>query len=304
MASSRIDLSLPQLEAFVQVAASGSFRAAAAQIGVSQPALSRSIGAAERTLGARLFDRDTRHVAITAAGRELLPVAQRILRDFDSAFSELGEFMQGRSGRVTVASLPSVGAALVPQAMVALRRTLPAAGFTLIEAPAEALLAAVEEGRADLGLSVRPAPQQRLRYQPLLDDPMVLLCRADDPLAARASVPWSVFAQRPFIASALHSSIRTITDAVFVQKRMALRAALEYPSVTACGALVAAGLGITALPRLALGLMSMEGLTTVPLARPQASRAIGIVTRIGRTLPPVAHAFIATLLAQHGPARG
>ncbi len=288
MSSSRIDLSLPQLEAFVQVAASGSFRSAAAQIGISQPALSRAIGTAERTLGARLFDRDTRHVEITAVGRELLPVAQRILRDFDSALGELGEFMQGRSGRVTVAALPSVGAALVPAAMVALRRTHPAVEFTLIEAPAEELLVSVEEGRADLGLSVRPAAQQRLRYEHLLDDPMVLLCRADDPLAARGSVPWSVFAQRPFLASAPASSIRPITDAVLVQKRMVLRPALEYPSVTACGALVAAGLGITALPRLTLGLMSMKGLATVPLVRPQASRAIGIVTRIGRTLPPVA----------------
>ncbi|MBS0414510.1 MAG: LysR family transcriptional regulator [Proteobacteria bacterium] len=299
----RIDLSLRQLEAFAQVATSGSFRRAAAELGQAQPVISRLIGQAEQTLGVRLFDRDTRRVEITAAGRELLPIARRILRDFDGALSELGDFMQGRSGHVTVAALPSTGAALVPQAMVALQRTHPAVQFTLIEAPADALLAVVEEGRADLGLSVRPAPQQRLRYQPLLDDPLMLLCRADDPLAARASVPWSVFAQRPFIASALHSSIRPLTDAVFMQRRITPRPALEYPSVSACGALVAAGLGISALPRLTLGLMSMEGLAAVPLVRPQASRAIGIVTRIGRTLPPVAHAFMATLLAQHGSAR-
>jgi DNA-binding transcriptional LysR family regulator len=179
----RIDLSLRQLEAFVTVAVYGGFRRAAAALGLAQPVVSRLIGQAEQTLGTRLFDRDTRRVEITAAGRELLPVAQRILRDFDSALSELGEFMQGRSGRVTVAALPSVGAALVPAAVVALRCTHPAVEFTLIEAPAEALLAAVEEGRADLGLSVRPALHQRLRYQQLLDDPMVLLCRADDPLA-------------------------------------------------------------------------------------------------------------------------
>ena len=300
----RIDLSLRQLEAFAQVASSGSFRRAAAELGQAQPVISRLIGQAEQTLGVRLFDRDTRRVEITAAGRELLPIARRILRDFDGALSELGDFMQGRSGHVTVAALPSAGAALVPQAMVALRRTHPAVEFTLIEAPAEALLAAVEEGRADLGLSVPPAPQQRLRYQPLLDDPMVLLCRADDPLAARSQAPWSVFAQQPFIASAVHSSIRPLTDAVFMQKRITPRPGLEYPSVSACGALVAAGLGISALPRLTLGLMSMERLASVPLVRPQASRAIGIVTRIGRTLPPVAHAFMATLLAQHGAARG
>jgi DNA-binding transcriptional LysR family regulator len=99
----------------LQVATSGSFRRAAAALGQAQPVVSRLIGQAEQTLGTRLFDRDTRRVEITAAGRELLPVAQRILRDFDSALSELGEFMQGRSGRVTVAALPSAGAALVPQ---------------------------------------------------------------------------------------------------------------------------------------------------------------------------------------------
>ena len=85
----RIDLSLRQLEAFVQVATSGSFRQAALQLGQSQPALSSAIRRAEQTLGARLFDRDTRQVRITATGQELLPVARRILRDFDHALGDL-----------------------------------------------------------------------------------------------------------------------------------------------------------------------------------------------------------------------
>ena len=297
MASSRIDLSLQQLEAFVQVAACGSFRAAALEVGVSQPALSRTIRQAEQTLGARLFDRDTRHVSITPAGTELLPVAQRILRDFDSALSELGQFMQGHSGCVTVAALPSTGTALVPAAIAAFRQRYPQVEFALIEAPAEALLAAIDEGRADLGLSVRPAPDQRLQYRHLQDDPMVLLCRADDELAQRPSVSWSVFAQRPFLASQPRSSIRPITDAVFLQRRLSIRSAFEYASVSACGGMVAAGLGVTALPRLALELVNMQGLVALPLVRPQAGRSIGVVTRIGRSLSPVSRAFMATLLA-------
>ncbi|MCA0327713.1 MAG: LysR family transcriptional regulator [Proteobacteria bacterium] len=299
MATSRIDLSLQQLEAFVRIAALGSFRAAAAQIGVSQPALSRAIGQAERTLGARLFDRDTRRVQLSAAGRELLPIAQRILGEFDGAFSELGQFLQGRSGRVSVVALPSAGAALVPAAVAAFRQQHPEVEFTLLEAPAEALLALVEEGRVDLGLCVRPPPDQRLQYRHLRDDPMVLLCRADDALARRASVPWTVFGARPFIASQPSSSIRPLTDAVFMQKRLTIRPAFEFPSVSACGALVSAGLGVSALPRLALELVNMAGLAAVPLARPQASRPIGIVTRIGRSLPPVGRAFLDTLLALH-----
>ena len=292
----RIDLSVRQLEAFVQVATSGSFRQAALRLGQSQPALSSAIRRAEQTLGARLFDRDTRHVRITATGQELLPIARRILRDFDHALGDLGEFMAGRSGHVTMAALPSASVALLPRAVAAFSRAHPQVTFTLTEAPADALLAMVEEGRADFGLSVRPAPRQRLHYRHLHDDPFVLVCRKDDPLAARAAVPWSVFATRPVIVSAPQSSIRPITDAAFLHLRTPVRPVLEYPSVAACGALVAAGLGISALPVLALELVNMAELATVPLTRPSSvARPLGIVTRIGRSLPPVARAFMDSL---------
>ncbi|MBH1964702.1 MAG: LysR family transcriptional regulator [Comamonadaceae bacterium] len=292
----RENLTLQQLQAFVQIVATGSFRGAASQIGVSQPALSRTIRQAEHTLQARLFDRDTRNVEITPIGQELLPIAQRILREFDSSFGELGQFLQGRSGRVAIATLPSIGAALVPQAIAAFRGQQPQVEFSLMEAPADALLSSIDEGHADFGLTVRPAPDRKLRYRHMLNDPFVLLCRRDDPLANKESVPWSVFTTRPFIGSQKRSSIRPITDAALL--RLSVSPSLEYPSVSACGALVGAGLGITALPRMALDLVRMEKLVAIPLVRPQVHRSIGIVTRIGRTLPPVSHTFIETLVHQ------
>ena len=169
---------------------------------------------------------------------------------------------------------------------------------TLKEAPSDALLALVEEGRADFGISVRPAPRQRLQYRHLHDDPFVLVCRRDDPLATRKMLPWSVFTTRPCIVSAAQSSIRPVTDAVFLQLRAPVRTVLEFPSVAACGALVAAGIGITALPVLALQLLDMAELAAVSLQRPLMTRPIGIVTRIGRSLPPVTRAFIASLSVQ------
>ena len=293
----RIDLSLRQLEAFVTVAAHGSFRRAAAALGLAQPVVSRLIGQAEQTLGARLFDRDTRRVEITPAGRELLPLAQRLLRDFDDTLGDFGAFMAGRSGRVSMVVLPSVSVAWVPRAMAAFARTHPQVNIALAEAPADTLLALLEAGRADFGISVRPAPQQRLHYRHLQDDPFVLVCRRDDPLAARAAVPWSVFGTRDCIMSAAHSSIRQMTDAVVLRQRTPPSPVLEYPSVAAAGALVAAGLGITALPVLALQLVDMRELVAVPLVRPAMARPIGIVTRIGRSLSPATQAFMASLQA-------
>ena len=284
-------LTLLQLQAFVRIAAAGSFRGAALQMEVSQPALSRAIRQAEQALGARLFDRDTRNLQVTAVGRELLPIAQRVLREFDASFGELGQFLQGRTGTVTVVTLPSIGASLLAHAVASFSALQPQVEFKLMEAPAEHLLTVVDEGQADFGLSVKPAPDRRLRYRPLQDDPFVLLCREHDALAARTSVPWSVFATRPFIGSQPRSSIRHITDAVFLQRRMSVRAALEYPSVSAGASLVLAGAGITALPRLALSLVNMQGLCAIPLVRPHTLRSIGVVNRIGRSLTPAAAMF-------------
>ncbi len=288
----RLDLSLRQLEAFVKIAESKSFRQAAVVLGQSQPALSRLIQQAEQAIGARLFDRDTRQVVITATGLELLPIAERILRDFDDALGDLGEFMAGRRGHVSVATLPSAGVALLAPAIAGFSAAYPHVRFVLKELPAEDLLDYVEHGGADIGVGVRPAPMRRLHYRPVYEDPFVLLCRSDNPLAARAAVPWAVCGQQPCIVSAPHSSIRALTDAAFMRLRNPVRPVLEYPGLAIGGALVRAGLGITPVPRMALRLLDMDGLAAVPLQRPAIMRSIGVVTRIGRSLAPVTRVFM------------
>jgi len=297
----RVKLTLQQLEAFEKVASLSSFRAAAQALFVAQPALSRTVRIAEDLLGTRLFDRDTRHVALTPAGRELLPIARRILHEFDSAFSELSQFVDGRRGHVSIASLPSVGVALLPQALAALVCELPDVGFTLEEATAEPLLKLVEQGRADFGITVEPRADARLRYTHLLDDRFVLLCRRDDPLAGRKSVPWSVFGTRAYIGSSSQGSVAPIANAVLSRLGIEVRQRLQYPSVAAAGAMVAAGMGITALPRLATALVSSPEVVAVPLNRPAVSRRIGIVTSAARSLSPAAAGVVRSLVEQMGP---
>lgn len=294
----RVNLTLQQLEAFEKVASSGSFRAAAQALFVSQPALSRTVRLAEEVLGARLFDRDTRHVELTPSGRELLPIARRILTEFDSAFSELSQFLDGRSGHVTIAALPSIGVAVLPRTIAALRGQLPDVGFSMEEAPAEPLLKLVEQGHADFGITVEPRAGARLRYTHLFEDPFVLVCRRDDPLARLKRVSWQVFASRPFISSSSLASIGPILDAVFLRQGIEATPAFRYSSVAACGAMVAEGLGIAALPRLALQLVASGKLAVVPLQRPAVSRRIGIVTRTGRSLSPAAASTVRHLVTE------
>src|SRR3954468_16094988 len=294
----RISLTHRQISAFLKLARSGSFSAAAKQLGVSQPALSRTVQQMEAAIGQRLFDRTTRSVILTPTGRELKPIAERLEIEFDSAFGELSRFVEGRRGRIAVAALPSIAAVVLPPAIARLRETHPGVEVTVLDGLSGSVLDAVALGQADIGLTIRPNPRATLSYRPLLSDEFGLVCRCDDELAGDGPLPWSVFESRPFVAMAPESSVRQMTDAAFLQAGLAVPPLYGCAFLGTAAHLVAAGLGVTALPRLTLPLLGSLSLQWRRLERPVMQRKIGIVTPVGRTLPPAALEFLSALKRQ------
>ncbi|PZP41011.1 MAG: LysR family transcriptional regulator [Azospirillum brasilense] len=295
----RINPSLQQLSAFLRLARAGSFSEAARQSGVSQPALSRMVQQMEEAIGARLFDRTTRSVALTPAGQDLLPIAARLVAEFDRSFSELARFIEGRRGRVAVAALPSVAAVLLPPAIARYRQEHAEVEVAVLDGLSGSVLDAVTEGRADIGLTIRPGPQTVLSYRPLVSDEFGLVCRPDEALAGEDSpLPWSVFEGRPFVAMAPGSSVRQMTDAAFLQAGLAIPPLYGCAFLGTTGHLVASGLGITALPRLTMPLLGRIDLVWRRLERPVMRRQIGVVTQPRRSLAPAAQAFLAVLEEQ------
>jgi DNA-binding transcriptional LysR family regulator len=294
----RIRLTPHQLAAFLDLARAGSFSLAARERGVSQSALTRIIQHMEAMIGRTLFDRTTRSVELTPTGRELLPIAERIVAEFDDDLSELARFVEGRRGTVVVAALPSIAAVLLPPAIARLQAQAPEVEVSILDGLSGSVIEAVEKGRADFGLTIQPSDQTALTWQPLVADPFGLVCRHDDPLAGKGPLPWSVLVERPFIAMAPESSVRQMTDAAL------RRAALSIPQLYGCaflgttGHLVASGLGVTALPRLTLPLLGSGDLAWRPLENPIVERRIGLVTPIGRTLSPAAKALAEQLQVQ------
>lgn len=193
----RVNVTPRQLLCFLRVAEVGSFSAAAHLLAVSQPALSRTVRQVEEAVGARLFDRDTRNVALTPAGAELRPIAKRLVAEFGGAFGELARFVEGRRGRIVVAALPSVAAVLLPPAIARYREGHPEVELAILDGLSGSVLDAVAEGRADVGLTIRPSPRATLAYEPLLSDEFGPVCRPDDELAGDGPLPWSVFQTRP-----------------------------------------------------------------------------------------------------------
>ncbi|MBN9412260.1 MAG: LysR family transcriptional regulator [Burkholderiales bacterium] len=291
-------LTLNELEVFLQIAETRSFRQAAERMHVSQPALSRTLQSAEWKLSARLFDRNTRRVELSSAGQELLPIATRVLSEFRGSLSDLSEFIAGRRGRVAVASLPSAAAALLPSAIALFGKTHPQVMIDLQPFPAEKVQDLVRDGHVDLALSIRPADERELSYEPLIRDEFVLICPADHALAASRSAGWAEFARHPYITSGTVTSVRHIADRVLKDSGMAITPRYESSNLAVLGAMVTAGLGISAIPRLALRLIDSTHLAVVPLRKPAVHRELGLLSRRSRSLPAAATRFMDVLRAQ------
>jgi DNA-binding transcriptional LysR family regulator len=292
----RMKVSISGLRAFLKVTELGSFTGAAAALGVTQPSLSRSIRATEDALGVRLFDRHTRSLELTPAGAEFRKVAGRIAAEMDDGLAEFASFLKCRSGRVTIATVPSVVMSLLPRAMRTFLRRHPDVAVEIRDGPQEPTIDDVRRGKADFAIAMRPQVDEGLTFQPIFEDEFRFVCAADGPVPAGPTVEWSIFRTVPFIALSRGSSIRSTTDEVFRSLRIDVVPHLEsgYPE-TVLG-LVSAGLGMTALPRLTVPAHRMPGLLALPIGTPTASRSMGIVRLHGRTLSPAAERFVDLLL--------
>ncbi|OZI30669.1 hypothetical protein CAL29_21990 [Bordetella genomosp. 10] len=284
-------LTLKELEAFACLAEHLNYKVAAQHVFVSQPALTRIIQTAEQKLDVRLFDRNTRRVELAPSGRELLPIARRLLSEFHDALHDLSGFIGGRRGNISVACLPSAAAGLLPPVMAELQQTHPLVTIALHPSSGHLLPRLLKEGTADFAISGRPTDSV-LSYEPLLSDPLVLMCSAKDPGPASSKSLWDFITKRPLISSGSASSIRQVVDRLMEGKHIAVNARYEVANISVLGAMVSAGLGISIVPTMALRLMDTSQVATHPLDLPGASREIGILTRNGRTLSSASQHFL------------
>lgn len=288
-------IELRDLRLFLGVAQARSFSLCADRHGISQPALSRAIRQMEDRLGARLFDRDTRTVRLSPAGEHLLPTAERIVREVDLGLDGLRQFVTGARGRIVAACLPSLSATILPGSIARFQADTPDVEFEVIDGLSADVVEAVRQGRADLGLALRPVHDEALEYREICVDPFGLVCREDDPLATAPLVSWTDFERRPFVAMADHSSVRMMTDAAFIQVMAPVRPLYQCSQMATAGALILNGLGISAMPRLAMPLAASSGLAWRPLTKPSLKRSVGAITRRDGAPNATVRAFLETL---------
>ena len=280
----------------MQVAYNRSFSETGRTANVSQPALSRTIRLLEEQLGARLFDRNSRNVALTSAGETLLPIVERLTADFDHAFSELAQSFAGERGRVVIGALPSIAAGPLPEVLASFRRSYPHVEVLLRDHLSGNLYQQMQERQIDFAITIAPQIEDIL-FEPLIEDPLVLVVPSAGPLDIDEEATWSIFNDHPFIAMAPRSSVRELTDVAMNKADVTVRGLYDCAQLATVGALIQAGLGITALPLSTLSLLQADQIRARPLVAPVVNRILGIARLGNRTLPPAAEAFRRHFLA-------
>lgn len=286
---------LADLRAFLAVADLGSFRAAAEALHLSQSAASRRVDKLEEALGVELFSRTTRRVELTTIGRTFVHRARGVINDLESALVGIADFADRISGEVSVACVPSAVSYFLPGVIERFHQLHPRIRVRLIDESSSALLLAVANGEADLGLTYIGTQEPDIEFEPLLEDLFVVACPKEHPLAKRKRVSWAELAPYDHVSLAHGSGNRFLIDQALAQVEHKPEWFCEVRHVPALVSLVEAGLGIGVVPQLALP--PRGRIVSVDLDSPTVSRTIGIIRRRGRPLRPPAALFQSLLLA-------
>lgn len=283
-----LNFDLNDLLAFRAVAELGNFRRAAEAVHISQPAFSRRIDKLEQALGVKLLDRTTRRVSLTAVGRDFARKVQVWLDDLDGTLLAVRGVAATRMGEVKIACVPSTVYYYLSRVIGRYRETYPKVRVRVLDAGAGEVLDAVSRGEADFGLNFIGSQEHDIEFQPLLEERFVAACRRDHPLARRRQASWQELAAFDFIAVAKSSGNRLLLDQALAGTSGLPDAVYETQHVTAQLGLVEAGLGVAAVPSMAMPGKDHPLLVSVPLVDPVVTRRVGLIRRKGRTLSPAA----------------
>lgn len=294
------DLSTRQLRAFAALAELRNFTRAAERCHLSQPAFSALIRTLEDAVGVRLFDRDTRKVELTPAGRLFLDGARRVLQDVELALGDLGAHAALARGRVAIALLPALAAGWLPGVLAAFHARHPAIELDVADVLSEHCIERVRSGRADFALAAVRAADPELAAEPFCSDRFHLVCRRDHALAARKRVTLEALAGEPFVHLARTSSVRQHIEAALRPLQPAR--VMELEQLSSVAGMVRAGLGITVVPALTLFHFQHPDLVARPVQAAHLRREIFVVRPRGRSLSAAAQGLFDFLMARR-PAR-
>lgn len=279
------------LRVFIAVAENGSIRPAAERLGRTVSAVSMALKQLESDVGTKLFEGE-RKIRLTKAGQFTLEQARGVLDHYERAWGALRAFAQNQVGRIDVASVPSIAATLLPEAIRRSRQSSPNLEIEVRDMDSRAVLDAVQKNVAEVGFGTVDHPIPGLSISPLFSDNLELVCNAKDPLVRlKRPIRWKDLKDRIFLANGTCENIST------PEFREIFRSAqLQVHNVTSLIALVSADVGVTVLPRLSKP-PSDRSIRFLTIADATAKREVSTIVKSEQSLSPAGANFVETVRA-------
>ena len=300
-------LNVNRLRILIEVAARGSFSAAAETLSYTQASVSQQIAALEHETGVTLLERLPRGVRVTPAGKVLLEYAEGIIARLHAAEAEMAAIAGLRGGQLRMASFPTAGATLMPLAIAIFRAQHPEVELTLAEGEPEEIMPRLSAGEFDLallfefeGTSESPGPD--VERMALFEDPMFLALPADHALAQRRTLKLENLRAEAWIqTSAASPCARHVMRSCHAAGFEPI-VSFESDDYQTVQGLVAAGVGVALIPKLALAgarediairaLSPRNPVRDVIVATPAGTRLTAAATAMRQILADVATRFV------------
>lgn len=283
-------MELQQLRYVCAIAETGSFSRAAARCHVAQPSLSQQVLKLEEELGARLFDRMGRSLRITEAGQSFLPHARSILQETEAARNEVhGQQQEGR-GTVVLGAIPTIAPYLVPQIAASFIRQQPHATLKVLEETTPLLVEALQNYSVDIALLSLPLKQKDLEWAALKTEPIYAAVPKKHPHARAETISLRDLRDEPFLMLRDSHCFRDVAMGICRRVRMQPQISFESGQFNSLLGMVAAGMGISVVPEMALD--PNAGCAYIRVADAQAERTIVATWLRGRALTRVQQLFL------------
>ena len=285
------------LQAFVTVAENGSFSRTAEQLFLTQSAISKRISLLEQQLDSRLFDRIGRTVALTEAGRELLPRARNILLELDDARRSLSNLSGEVSGTLSVAASHHISLHRLPSVLRAFSRRWPEVKLDLRFDESEIAYDNVLKGNLEIALiTLSPDPDPNIQSQPVWQDRLRYVVAPDHPLARLKTVSLEQLSRYPAILPGTTTFTRQLAEQQFSNLGLQPDIAMSTNYLDTIRMMVEIGLGWSLLP----DTMTENSLQVLNVDAPPITRELGYITHKERTLSNAARHFTELLTLKEG----
>lgn len=290
-------MELRQLQYFVKVAQKQHVTQASEELRIAQSAVSRQIHQLEEELGVQLFVQKGRNVKLTPVGKLFLSRVEEVLALLDRTVNEIHEFLDPEAGEIRIGFPHSLGIHLLPTVVAGFRKSHPSVKFRLRQGTFNSLIRDVTIGEIDLAfISPFPDKHDLVTGELLLHEELCAILPEGHVLSGNDMIRLNQLKDESFVMFSEEYSLRSIVLEACSAAGFVPKIGFEGEETDTIRGLVAAGMGVSLLPEMALTEISQLQPVKVRVIEPQVTRSIGLIHRRGEKLPLVAEVFQRFLL--------